>query len=421
MAKHSRFYINAIWQYGLQIVKYIFPLITIPYLTRVLEPDGYAVYAYILAFMSFVQVVVEFGFNLLGTKLVVAAKNNNELGRILGSITLARLLLCLVSAVGTIIACVFIPIMKENIAYCMLSHIAVCGRALAPDFLFQGKERMSPITTRYFVSKGISTLLTFAVVRSFDDILWIPILDVLASIIALTWSFAAARKMFGVSLIRVPLLDVMRNLRESALYFVSNMSSVVFTGFATLLIGFVVVDQSQISFWSLAITAISAVQSLYSPITNSLYPRMVVSGDFAFAKKLSLFAGPVVLAGTVCFALLANPIMLLLGGPTYLQGSYILVFLSPVLFFGFFGMLYGWPVLGAAGKVKELTSATMISASFSVASLLLLACIGEASITLIAIIRVATEMLMCGLRLRACIKLQEELRETRSVKDNPAR
>ena len=63
-SQHKRFYSNVVWQYGLQIVKYIFPLITLPYLTRVLLPEGYAIYAYVVSFMTFAQTFVDFGFNL---------------------------------------------------------------------------------------------------------------------------------------------------------------------------------------------------------------------------------------------------------------------------------------------------------------------------------------------------------------------
>lgn len=49
---------NIIWQYGLQVLKYVFPLILVPYLTRVLGTGGYAVYAYVLSFMGIVQTVV---------------------------------------------------------------------------------------------------------------------------------------------------------------------------------------------------------------------------------------------------------------------------------------------------------------------------------------------------------------------------
>ena len=77
---------NIIWQYGLQVLKYVFPLILVPYLTRVLGTGGYAVYAYVLSFMGIVQTLADFGFMLSGTKRVVELRDCREgLSRLLGS------------------------------------------------------------------------------------------------------------------------------------------------------------------------------------------------------------------------------------------------------------------------------------------------------------------------------------------------
>lgn len=406
---HRNFYLNIVWQYVLQAVKYLFPLLTLPYLTRVLEPEGYAIYAYIISFMSFVQTFIDFGFNLSGTKDVAKASDQNELSEILGSVTQARLFLSVLAGIACLLLGVGIPLIRDNALYAILAYVAVCGRALAPDFLFQGKERMSPITLRYFLSKGLSTVLTFVVVRKPGDLIWVPVLDIIASTIALLWSLASAKRLFGAKLQLVPYARVVKDLRTSAYYCLSNMSSIVFSGFTTLLIGIVIVDQEQISYWSLAFTAISAVQSLYNPIINSLYPHMLSQGDYRFAKQLALISIPFVAGGTLLFVALSDWIVMLLGGELYLPGAYVLRLLSPVLLFSFYGMLFGWPVLGSLGKVKELTTTTVLSALTNIVLLLLLSIAGHASIGSFAIVRSFTELLMCVLRTTAC---QRVLRST---------
>lgn len=396
---HASFYKNTVWQYGLQIVKYLFPLITLPYLTRVLAPEGYAFYAYVVSFMSFVQVFVDFGFNLSGTKRIAKARSVGEENRVIGAVTEARLLLCVVAGVIVMVIASFLPLTRGNLIYVFFAFVAVCGKGLVPDFLFQGHEDMGPITTRFLVSKSISTVLTFVLVHSMDDVMWVPVLDILSNGIALVWSFAAAKRRFGVTIARVPLRGALSELRASGLYCFSNMAASVFSGFTTLLIGAVVADASQVAYWSLAMTAVSAVQSLYSPIVNSLYPHMVNTRDYRFARRLILLATPVVLLGTVLFCLLANLVMLVLGGEQYLAGSWVLVWVSPLLVFSFFGMLFGWPVLGAVGKVAEVTRSTVISALFCIAALLLASFGGVAELHVVCIVRCATEMLLFGIRL----------------------
>ena len=395
---HASFFKNTAWQYGLQVVKYLFPLITLPYLTRVLEPEGYAFYAYVVSFMSFAQVFVDFGFNLSGTKRIAKACSVGEENRVVGAVTEARLVLCLVAGVAVMIIASFLPLTKENLPYVFLAFLAVCGKGLVPDFLFQGHEDMGPITTRFLVSKSISTVLTFVLVHSMADIMWVPVLDILSSGVALAWSFVAAGKRFGTTIELVPLREALAELRTSGLYCFSNMAASVFSGFTTLLIGVVVIDASLVAYWSIAMTSVTAVQSLYAPIVNSLYPHMVNTGDYRFAKRLSLLALPVVMFGTVLFALLSNLVMLVLGGNQYLVGAWVLVWVSPVLVFSFFGMLFGWPVLGAVGKVAEVTKSTVISALFCIASLLIASFAGVADLRVICIIRCATEALLFGIR-----------------------
>lgn len=403
--RHSSFYKNTAWQYGLQIIKYIFPLITMPYLTRVLEPEGYAVYAYVVSFMTFAQMFVDFGFNLSGTKRIAASGSLEEENHAIGAVTQARLVLCVVAGLIVFVVASFIPITAANLFYTMLAFVAVCGKALAPDFVFQGHENMGPITTRYFVSKGLSTALTFVFVHSIEDIIWVPILDIISNVIALIWSFVAAKRLFGTSIAFVPMKTAFSELKTSALYCFSNMAASVFTGFTTLLIGVVITDAAQISYWSLAMTAVSAVQSLYSPIVNSMYPHMVKTRDFCFVRKIALIAFPAVLVGTFAFALLHNVIFLVLGGNSYLEGSWIVMAVSPVLFFSFFGMLLGWPVLGAAGMVEEITATTVFSSLFCIAALVLVSFSGMASMFLICAIRVITEGILCVSRLFYSIKV----------------
>ena len=395
---HASFFKNTAWQYGLQIIKYLFPLITLPYLTRVLAPEGYAFYAYVVSFMSFAQVFVDFGFNLSGTKRIAKACSLGEENRIIGAVTEARLLLCVVAGVVVMVVASVLPLTQGNITYVFFAFVAVCGKGLVPDFLFQGHENMGPITTRFLVSKSISTVLTFVLVHSMDDIMWVPVLDIMSNGIALAWSFAAAKRQFGTTIAYVPLREALTELRTSGLYCFSNMAASVFSGFTTLLIGVVVTDSAQVAYWSLAMTAVSAVQSLYSPIVNSLYPHMVNTGDYRFARKLSLLALPAVLLGTVLFCLLSNLIMLVLGGEQYLGGSWVLMWVSPLLVFSFFGMLFGWPVLGALGKVAEVTKSTVISALFCIALLLITSFVGVVDLRVICIIRCATEALLFVIR-----------------------
>ncbi len=393
--KHSTFYKNTLWQYGLQILKYLFPLLLIPYLTRILGTEGYAVYAYVLSFMGVVQTIADFGFTLSGTKKVVDLKGDTAaLSRLVGAITAARLMLLCGLFLCVMVITRFIPIMAENTVYVIWAFFATAGRTVLPDFIFQGNERMGPLTTRYFASKGVQVALTILLVRGPGDLILVAVADVLSEIVDIAWSYRAQKRMFGVGIARPTFKESVEELRVSAIYCVSNVSSSLFSGFTTVIIGLAITSKTDIAFWSLTLTTVNAVQSLYTPIANSLYPHMIKNRDFGFARKLALVALPALVLGTVAYCALSEPIMLVLGGPEYVGGAHVMWMISPIFIFSFYGILIGWPVLGAMGHVKELTASTLFTGIVNVVSLLALYLAGLITLDVICVVRWGCDALL---------------------------
>lgn len=397
--KHNTFYKNTLWQYGLQILKYLFPLLLIPYLTRILGTEGYAVYAYVLSFMGVVQTIADFGFTLSGTKKVVDLRGDTAaLSRLVGAITVARLMLLCGLFFCVMVVTRFIPIMAENTVYVIWAFFATAGRTVLPDFIFQGNERMGPLTTRYFASKGVQVALTILLVRGPGDLILVAVADVLSEIVDIVWSYRAQKHLFGVGIARPTFKESFEELRVSAIYCVSNVSSSLFSGFTTVIIGLAITSKTDIAFWSLTLTTVNAVQSLYTPIANSLYPHMIKNRDFGFARKLALVALPVLVLGIVAYCALSKPIMLVLGGPEYVGGAHVMWMISPIFIFSFYGILIGWPVLGAMGHVKELTVSTLFTGIVNVVSLLALYLAGLITLDVICVARWGCDALLLLVR-----------------------
>ena len=394
MTDRSKFAKNTVFQYLLQIAKYLFPFITIPYLTRVLGPDVYAVRAYILAAMTFMQVLLDFGFISYGTRAIAKALDMQEQNIETSAITYLRLALCVVGALILVPITAAIPIMATNVLYVVFAYLAACFKALLPDFVFQGLEDMGIITYRFVVSEAVALALIFLLVRGPEDLLWVAVLEGLAALIALVWSWANVLGKRGYRFVGVAKAKLVHALRESWIFFVASASSTVLSTLTTLLIGIYIPDAAVISYWSIAMTAIVAVQSLYAPITNSLYPHMVKRRDFSLFKKLMLIGNPVNLVGTVAFALLADVIMLILGGPEYMDGAYLIALVAPMLAFSFPAVMLGYPVLAAVGQSRRLMVTSIVAAVFQIAVMVVLVAMGAFTIEALAILRCVAEFVL---------------------------
>lgn len=394
----TRFLNSTFHQYLLQLAQYIFPFITIPYLTRVLGPDTYAIRAYVLAAMTFMQVFLNYGFNAYGTKKIAETEDTTKVNEITSAITVLRFLLCGIGLLIVLAATQLIPILKENFFYVLIAYLSTCFSTLLPDFIFQGKEEMKIITQRYVVSQFFAVVGILLFVKSPEQLLLVPAFECLASFIGVAWSWQNVFSVHKIKIVKVSYLLLSKSFKQSTIFFLSAASTVIFSSLTTLMIGLYISDPAQISFWSLSMMVITAIQSLYTPIENALYPHMIKRKDRSLAVRL-LFAGSIAsLFGTLLLTFLANPIMLIIGGEDYLPGSYVLAYTSPILFFSYIAIILGYPILAAVGKANLLTMSSVIASIFHIIGLLVLLLLNQFDIQYVALLRCATEAILAFLR-----------------------
>lgn len=404
---------NTGFQYLLQIAKYLFPFITLPYLARVFAPDVYAVRAYVVAVMSLLQVLLDYGFNYYGTQVVASSRDDSTVvNELATSITLLRVAMCFIGFAILQIVVFNVDLLKQNLLFAELSYFTICLRAMLPDFIFQGQEDMGIMTYRYVVSQLVVIPFYFLLIHGPEDLMIVAYLEITAALIALVWSWANCFRKRNVRFIRVAIKRIKSDFESASMFFLSFAATHAYTALTTVFIGLCISDNSQISFWSLSVTAVTAAVALYDPIVNSLYPHVVANKDFSLVKKGLLIGIPVVICGTLAFVLLRDQIMWVLGGDEYLQGSYILALLSPVLLFAYPVKMIGFPVLAASGRVEDVTKSSVISALFHIVGLIVLAISGWFSIVLVAVLRDCTEAVLLLMRIVYVYRQRDRIRGT---------
>lgn len=395
----SKVFKNTFMLYIMSFAKLIFPLLTLPYLTRVLSEESYGFVSYVKSCMTYMQLVVDFGFILSSVKDVVNANGDPEkIGYITGNTFVAKCMLCGISAVVLFVMCMCIDILQLNPLYVLLSFIAVAATSFLADFLFRGIEKMHYITLIYLVAKGVSVALTFLLVKDDGDLLMIPVLDIVTNIISIFMTIGIIGKL--KIRIRVSnMKDCLLMIKDSFVFFLSTIATTAFSALNTVLIGIVIKDLTQIAYWNLCLSIISAIQGLYSPITNSVYPYMIKEKSLSFIHKIMLIFMPIVTVGCIICLCFADWAMFIVGGEKYVAAANLFRMFVPILFFSFPAQLYGWPALGAIGCTKETTISTIIAAVMQVVGILFLMFIQQFSLMALAVLRVFTELCLMGIRM----------------------
>lgn len=400
MEEGKRLVKNTIMLYLMTIARLVIPLISLPYLTRVLTVDCYGSVSFVKSIMSYFQIAIDFGFLLSATKdIVEIIKNGESSNKTIGDVFYAQSIICFLCCVALGILLLLSDILKGVELFAILSLLVCCSTIFLFEYVFKAYENMEKIAVRFIVMKLISLILTIIFVKSDKDILLIPIFDLCATLIAVVMVFFQLKKM-GIK----PDINFKRfkkalaALKSSFVYFISNFATTAFTALSTVLIG-LLLTKKDVAYWAVAMQLVTAIQALYSPIITSAHPAMLKSKNLNTIHKIMLIYMPLILVGCALILLVGDIVIPFVLGEKYRAAVKVLKYLVPLLIISFPAMLYGWPCLDAINKTKETTISTIIAAVVQVLGLVFLLIIKQFSILAIALVRNITELTLCAIRM----------------------
>lgn len=121
----------------LQIASYIFPLISIPYLARVLGVEGLGKISFAAAVIIWIQTVTDWGFDMTGARNVAQSRDNREkVSKIFSDIFWARIFLRFCSLIILILLLLIVPKFRENCVIILFTFLYVPGHILFPAWFF---------------------------------------------------------------------------------------------------------------------------------------------------------------------------------------------------------------------------------------------------------------------------------------------
>lgn len=161
----------------LQIFLMLAPLVTYPYLVRVLgqETYGFVLTAQMLA--SYFSLIIDYGSNSVCAKHVSMHRDNKEmLSRIVCSVFYTRALIWLIGFVIYMMLVILLPNYRTHFTLFILTYAMTLNELLFPQYFYQGIEKMKFTALSNFAIKLIFIILVFVLVKKPDDYIYVPIL-----------------------------------------------------------------------------------------------------------------------------------------------------------------------------------------------------------------------------------------------------
>jgi PST family polysaccharide transporter len=360
---------NAASLISMQAVGYIFPLITVPYLLRVLGPEHFGLIAFSQAIMAYFVTLNDYGFNLSATReLAICRENRRHKSELYFSVMAIKAMLCLISLLILCAIVLYVPRFRVNSAVFYASFLIVVGNMLFPAWFFQGIEKLYWISIVNVTANAAFTAATFLVVRTSSDYVLAAVIQsggrLLAGILGVVILFSSE----DIEVCCPTLTQMRHKLVDGWNLFLSQISVSLFISSITVVLG-VFRGMTEVGYFSAANKILNAGQAVMSAIGQAMYPHVCSMAlrsratAIIYLRKAVLVIGGVSMAGGVIVLVLAAPVVRIVMGINYMASVPVLQFMALIPFVCGINNIYGTQAMLNFGMKREFTR-VVFSSSF---------------------------------------------------------
>ena len=353
----------------LQIANCILPLITLPYLVRVLGVEKFGLIAFAQAFIQYFNIFTDYGFNLSATREIsINRENKDKISEIFSTVMVIKFSLLIISFLFFAGLVFSIPKFRVDSLIYVYSFGMVLGQVLFPVWFFQGMERMKYITFLNITAKLIFTISIFVFIRKTQDYTYVPLIISLGSLVAGVLGLWIVYKDFKINFVTPDFENIKHHFKEGWHIFISTAAISLYTTSNTVILG-LLTNNTMVGYYSGADKIIRSAQRLLIPISQTIYPyisKLVAdSKDKAvrFIKKALLLIGGGSFAVSLGIFVLAGPIVNILLGPQFRDSIIVLRILSFLPFIIALSNILGVQTM-ITFNMKEVFSKILIAAGF---------------------------------------------------------
>ncbi len=341
-AEYKRLFSNFLSLSVLQAANYLFPLITFPYLVRVLGIEKFGLISFAQAFIQYFIIITDYGFNLSATREISIHRDDKEkINEIFSSVMIIKLSLMILSFIFmSIIVFSFNKFRQDWLLY-YLTFGMVFGNVLFPVWFFQGIEQMKWITYLNILTKAIFTVAIFVFIKNQDSYYLVPLLNSMGYIIAGVLSLFLIINHFRVEFKLLTLNKVKYYLNDAWYVFISRILVNIYTSTNIILLGFFY-NNLAVGYYSVFEKIVIAAGAIFDITNQIIYPYLANNYRRSFKRFIQLlkkiFGIYLVLAFLICFVLeffRIEILNLIIREYSFDISSLLGVFLIRILFFPF--------------------------------------------------------------------------------------
>ncbi|MET3879430.1 oligosaccharide flippase family protein [Chitinophaga sp. OAE865] len=293
----------------LQGLNMVLPLVTLPYVLRVLGTEKYGVIVIANSLLAYFQSFTDFSFNITATRDVAVHRHSSRmLSHIYSRVLSTKTILVLISFLLFLPVVLLVPQFAANKVVFLLTFPALAGYALFPEWFFQGMEEMKYITILSACIKIFFTICIFIFIRRESDFFLYPLFNAFGYIGAGLFAQYLLITRYKLHFRFIGLSKIGGVLKTNFNIFINQFLPNLYNNSTTFLLG-LIAGNAAVGVYGAAKSLIEAANTFVSILSRVFFPFLNRnSGAFNKFRKLMLLTGFVLFVG-ICT--LSKPITIL--------------------------------------------------------------------------------------------------------------
>ena len=360
---------NYIYNAAYQLLVFLVPIITAPYLARVLGASNLGIYSYVNSSGNIETTIALLGIYAYGNRQTAYVRDNkHELTKTFWEIELTRLIL---GGIGTVIYLIYAQLNPEYKYYFALYYPYILAQFLDCSWVYVGLEDMKPAVVKNFITKIANVVGIFIFVRDRDDV-WIYIfmlaITTLAANIAV---YVQLPKYIGRP--QAEIKNIWIHIRGSVYLFLPQAASLLYIQVDKVMLKWLTGTTEQVSFYDQAEKIINIPLSLITVMSTVMMPRIAnefKNNNTATIRKLLVKAGRYALimacpmmVGIFCIARQFVPWYL---GEEFTPMINVMMILTPIVLFNSLAGISGAQYFTATNQIGILLRAYVSAAVLNI-------------------------------------------------------
>lgn len=357
------FIMNAI----LTMSSFLFPLITFPYVSRILLPIGTGKVSFANSVVTYFVMISQLGIPTYGIRACAIVRNDEEkLKKTVYELFLINVVMSILAYIVFFVALIYVPRLRADRTLFLITGTLIFFNTIGVEWLYKALEQYTYITVRSIIFKFIALIAMFALVHDVDDYVIYGGISIFAASASNAFNFIRLRKIIGKK--KVSQLNFKQHFKPVFTFFIISCATTIYTNLDNVMLGFMK-DDVEVGYYNAATKIKNILVSIVTSLGTVLMPRAsyylqngMEDEFFKLSKKAVKFVFLAATSMMIYFMLFAREGVLFLSGEAFEGAILPMMIVMPTLFFIGLTNIMGIQMLVPMGREDAVMISTFAGA-----------------------------------------------------------